>query len=58
MEEESYKDRDVKFVELDLETVTKKKIKKIEKSKLITNLLTKNNLAESKKVSCIIVDIV
>ena len=53
MEEESYRERDVKFVELDLDTVTKKKIKKIEKSKLITNLLTKNNLAESKKISCI-----
>ena len=54
--EESYRERDVKFVELDLDSVAKKKIKKIEKSKLISSLLSENNLIDQKNISCNFID--
>lgn len=51
MEDEGFRERDVRFVELDLPSVAKKKIKKIEKSKLISNLISKSGLADQRVIS-------
>lgn len=49
--DEKYQKKDFKFVELDLHSVVNKKIKKIEKSQKIKNLVSKVGLHDNHKIS-------
>lgn len=51
MENENYQKRNIKFVELDLHSVVKKKIKKIEKSHKIKELTARLGTQDSHKIS-------
>ena len=51
MSDEKYVNKKLTFVELDLKNVVKRKVRKIEKSKLITNLIQKLGLWETKSVA-------
>lgn len=51
IENEKYQKKDFKFVELDLHSVVNKKIKKIEKSNKIKQLVSKVGLHDNHKIS-------
>ena len=51
MSDEKYMNKKLTFVELDLKNVVKKKVRKIEKSKLIMGLIQKLGLWETKSVA-------
>lgn len=50
MSDENYMKKNLTFVELDLKNVIKKKVRKIEKSKLINGLVQKLGLWENRTV--------
>lgn len=50
IESEKYQKRDFKFVEMDLHSVVKKKIKKIEKSHKIKDLMVRVGLHDTHKI--------